>query len=57
MNEIKTQGQLDYEADVAKRPTYHDGRPRKTWEQLCDVARWSWNRVGDVKVAKARGAA
>ena len=24
----KSQGQLDYEADCAQRPTYHDGTPR-----------------------------
>ncbi len=33
-----------YSADVAARPTYHDGTPRKTWEQLDEVARWSWQR-------------
>ena len=40
----KTQGQLDYEAAVAKRPCYEDGTPRKTWEQLPDYAKWSWER-------------
>jgi hypothetical protein len=34
----------EYEADVAKRPLYHDGKPRKTWGQLSDIARWSWGR-------------
>lgn len=33
-----------YEADLLDRPTYHDGSPRKTWEQLSEVARWSWER-------------
>ncbi len=42
--EIKTQGQLDYEADVLKAPTYPDGGTRKTWAQLGDVEQWSWNR-------------
>lgn len=37
-------GRAAYEADVAKRPTYHDGSPRKTWDQLGDVERWSWAR-------------
>lgn len=37
-------GREAYEADVRRRPTYPDGAPRKTWEQLCDVARWSWER-------------
>ena len=34
-----------YEADVARRPKYHDGTPRKTWDQLDAVARWSWGRA------------
>lgn len=40
----KSKGQLDYEADRANRPHYHDGQPRPTWEQLSEVARWSWHR-------------
>lgn len=40
----KTQGQLDYEADCAERPNYQDGTPRKTWAQLSDIARDSWER-------------
>ena len=37
-------GKADYDADVSERPTYHDGAPRKTWEQLGAVEQWSWNR-------------
>lgn len=37
-------GPTAYAADLAKRPTYHDGTPRKTWEQLCPIAQWSWSR-------------
>jgi hypothetical protein len=37
-------GQLAYEHDCDLMPVYHDGTTRKTWAQLCDVARWSWNR-------------
>jgi len=31
-----------YEADIALRPTYHDGTPRKSWDQLSEVCRSSW---------------
>jgi hypothetical protein len=41
----KSPGQLDYERDVARRPTYHDGRPRATWDELSDIARWSWEKA------------
>lgn len=37
-------GQAAYEGDVARKPCYHDGTPRKTWDQLGDVERWSWAR-------------
>jgi hypothetical protein len=39
-----TRGKIAYEADVRRRPTYDGGLPRPTWEQLCPVARWSWER-------------
>lgn len=39
-----TKGRSAYEADVRERPTYHDGAPRRTWEQLDDLARWSWEK-------------
>lgn len=39
-----TPGRADYEADLARRPLYHDGTPRKTWDQLGDLERWSWER-------------
>jgi hypothetical protein len=39
------EGRAAYDADVSKRPLYHDGAKRKTWEQLGDVARWSWGRA------------
>ena len=35
-------GQLAYEADVAKYPHYHDGRPRKKWSQLSKLAKSRW---------------
>jgi hypothetical protein len=44
MTPTKSPGQLAYEADCASEPLYHDGRARRTWDQLCAVARWSWER-------------
>jgi len=35
---------LAYAADVRDLPTYHDGTPRKRWEDLSPLARWSWER-------------
>jgi hypothetical protein len=40
----KTQGQIDYEANVARDPNYHTGEPRKTWGQLSDLCKWTWNK-------------
>lgn len=37
-------GRIAYEADVVARPFYEDGTPRRSWEQLSDVAKWSWER-------------
>ena len=33
-----------YEADLIARPHYHDGTKRKTWQQLGDLERRSWER-------------
>lgn len=41
---MKTPGELAYEADVAARPLYPDGLPRRAWHQLHDAVRWSWER-------------
>lgn len=41
---MSDRGKTEYEADVAKRPTYHDGTPRKTWEQLLEIARSTWRK-------------
>jgi hypothetical protein len=35
-------GRALYEADCKARPTYHDGTPRKNWEQLGKVEKMSW---------------
>lgn len=35
-------GRAAYEADVKKRPTYHDGSPRKPWDKLHRWAKETW---------------
>lgn len=40
----EAEARRDYERDVAARPLYHDGTPRRPWHQLCDLARQSWLR-------------
>jgi hypothetical protein len=37
-------GRAAYEADVRRRPNYSDGAPRPGWDDIGEVARWSWNR-------------
>lgn len=46
-------GQRDYEAEVAARPTYHDGTPRPTWDKLGSLARLSWNDTRIVPTVQA----
>jgi hypothetical protein len=31
-------------ADLARRPNYHDGTPRKTWTGLTATERWTWEK-------------
>ena len=40
----KTDAQLAYETDCQNKPTYPDGRRRKPWADLHEVARYSWER-------------
>lgn len=40
-----SRGRKAYDEDCVRRPTYHDGTLRPTWEQLDEVARWSWDRA------------
>lgn len=47
-------GKTEYETDVAQRPTYHDGTPRKTWEQLDKISQYSWDRGETVWDATAQ---
>lgn len=44
MKLIKTPGQMAYEADLLKRPNYHDGKPRRAWHELGEPAQSSWRR-------------
>ena len=39
----ESEGRALYEEDCRKRPTYHDGTPRKSWDQLTRIARLSWS--------------
>lgn len=39
-----TKGQRAYEADLLRWPNYHDGKPRRAWSQLSEIARWSWEK-------------
>ena len=39
-----TRGQTLYAEDCRQHPTYHDGTPRKPWEQLGTLARWWWEK-------------
>lgn len=33
-----------YNEDLAKRPNYPDGTPRRQFDELDSVAQWSWGR-------------
>lgn len=52
---IHKSGKEAYEADCAKAPNYRDGTPRKTWEQLSEIARWSWGRSPTICDQKDEG--
>lgn len=43
-------GRAAYEADVKARPFYHDGTPRKPWESLCEIARYSWAKPAEIGI-------
>lgn len=38
------EGNADMWADLKKTPNYHDGTPRRKWDDLCEIAKWSWSR-------------
>ena len=36
-------GKRAYEEDVKRRPNYHDGTPRKQWDELGTLEQSTWN--------------
>lgn len=40
----QTPGELAYNEDVRRRPYYDGGTPRRSWAQLDDHAKQSWER-------------
>ncbi len=43
-SQAKSMGQAAYERDVVREPSYHDGTSRRSWSELSDIARESWER-------------
>ena len=43
-NPTVTPGEIAYNEDVRRRPTYHTGEPRLTWAQLDAWVKQSWER-------------
>jgi hypothetical protein len=37
-------GEQAYEADVKACPNYHDGTPRRTWDEIGPVSRATWDK-------------
>jgi len=38
------EAEADYNRDVARRPTYPNGKPRVSWDELSGIAKASWMR-------------
>lgn len=51
---MKSLGQIAYEADVAESPRYHDGEPRRTWQQLTSAVRQGWDMAANRAANLAR---
>jgi hypothetical protein len=49
-----TPGQQAYDADLIQQPLYHDGTTRPSWQQLSEIARWSWERNPTPRAAIAK---
>ncbi len=49
---MMTPGRIAYEEDVRLEPSYLDGASRRSWDQLPDLAKQSWERNPTVR---ARG--
>lgn len=47
----KTPGQIAYEEDCRREPTYHNGKPRTPWDSLDPLARDSWERNPTVRAS------
>ncbi len=41
---FQTPGQIAYETELLARPSYDDGSPRNTWDQLDDLTRSTWEK-------------
>ena len=39
-------GRAAYEEDVRRNPLYPNGSPRVNWDDLDEIAQWSWTRPG-----------
>lgn len=50
-------GEAAYIEDVNRQPNYHDGSPRKSWEQLSEVERSTWVKNPTPREYGQRGAA
>lgn len=48
-NTPKTLGQLAYEEDCRRCPTYFGGEKRRPWEKLGEVERLSWERCPEAR--------
>jgi hypothetical protein len=44
MTDYKTPGQIAYEIDCERKPTYHTGERRPAWAALEAYAKQSWER-------------
>lgn len=40
----KTPGQIAYETECEACPTYHDGTPRISWDQLRPICKATWEQ-------------
>ena len=41
---MKTVGQIAYDENVRRKPTYHTGKPRKAWHELDKPEQTTWER-------------
>lgn len=47
-------GRMLYERDVNKNPNYHDGTPRRGWEQLEQYVKNWWDKMATREICEAR---